>query len=362
MISKFRFLQKIFSPVVPAEKITDFIIKYDGEFIELNQFNQLGRELSKNLKQFKNNIAQYRSLNSRSRISVFNYKGGEFNCLIFSIDFSEHYANSLNINAPFLTILQVGKNIYFSQFGNLNDSISLSHIKQILNIGISNDLFPADCKVKFLTDRVLESFEFKPHPPQIVYKVETIIENITNYAGAKNNSDIILAKDDHFSLNLKPQAVEFSFTKQDLRIVKKELNDGKSFISNNYFIEVDNNCPPYYPFSIFIYECDNGMLETNHNYPEIDPNEEKLLSDWHVYCDSYVTTSERQIARLVRKNKEIMETYLNAKLQEHMTSSLNIDEILERVKEQANSLQDFKVRNQALLAEALSEYQDIEVI
>lgn len=361
-MSNFRFLQKIISPAVPAEKITDFIAKYDGEFIELNQFNQLGCELSKNLKQFKNNISQYRPFDSQSRISVFNYKGGEFNCLIFSIDISERDQNILNVNAPFLTILQVGKNIYFSQFGHLNDSISLTYIKQILNIGINSNLFPEDYKVKFLTDRILESFTFKSHSPQTVYKVETIIENITNCAGAKNDSDIILAKDNHFSLNLKSKAFGFSFIKQDLRIVKKELNDGKSFVSNNCFIEVNNDHLHYNPFSIFIYRCDEERLDINYNCVEIDSVTDKFLSDWHAYCHTYVTTSERQIARLVRKNKEIMETYLNAKLQEHMASSLNIDEILEKVKEQASALQDFKVRNQTLLAEALSEYQDIEVI
>ena len=57
-----------------------------------------------------------------------------------------------------------------------------------------------------------------------------------------------------------------------------------------------------------------------------------------------------------------MRAYLNAKLQEYIKPSLNMDEILKNVKEQANALQDFKVRNQTLLAEALSEYQDIEVI
>ena len=370
-MSKFLFLQKIISkiisPAVSAEKITDFIIKYDGELIELNQFNQLGRELSKNLKQFKNYILKYNTSYCISHISVLNYKSDEFNCLLFSLDISdyENNVNILSVNVPFLAVLQTGKNIYFSEFGYLTDSISFGHIKQIINIGINNNLFPADCKVKYLTDRILESFTFKPHLPQTVYKVETIIENINNYAGAKNNSDIILAKDNYFSLNLNSKAFGFSFTKQDLRIVKKELNDGKSFVSNNYFIEVNN-----YPFSpdpltsssIVIYKCDNDMLDINFNCVGVDSNIEKFLSDWHVYCNTYVTTSESQIARLVRKNKEVMKVYLNAKLQEHMTSSLNIDEILERVKEQANALQDFKVRNQTLLAEVLSEYQDIEVI
>lgn len=170
MASKFRFLQKIISPAVPAGKIVDFIVKYDGEFIELNQFNQLGRELSKNLKQFKREICQYRPFASKSRISVFNYKGGRFNCLILSINISECASNSINV--PFLTILQVGKNVYFSQFGNSNDLFSFTHIKKILNIGISNDLFLADYKVKFLTDRILDNFIFKSHTPQTVYSVE----------------------------------------------------------------------------------------------------------------------------------------------------------------------------------------------
>jgi len=33
MMTKFSFLQKILSPAVSAGKITDFIVKYDGEFI-----------------------------------------------------------------------------------------------------------------------------------------------------------------------------------------------------------------------------------------------------------------------------------------------------------------------------------------
>ena len=103
MRPKFSFLQKILSPAVSAGKITDFIVKYDGEFIPLNYFNQLNRELSKNLTQFKNNILKYNMVVSLSRITVFNYKGSEFNCLIFSIDISEQEPNILNINIPFFS-------------------------------------------------------------------------------------------------------------------------------------------------------------------------------------------------------------------------------------------------------------------
>jgi hypothetical protein len=77
MRPKFSFLQKILSPAVSAGKITDFIVKYDGEFIPLNYFNQLNRELSKNLTQFKNNILKYNMVVSLSRITVFNYKGSD---------------------------------------------------------------------------------------------------------------------------------------------------------------------------------------------------------------------------------------------------------------------------------------------
>lgn len=366
MRPKFSFLQKILSPAVSAGKITDFIVKYDGEFIPLNYFNQLNRELSKNLTQFKNNILKYNMVVSLSRITVFNYKGSEFNCLIFSIDISEQEPNILNINIPFLAVLQVGKNVYFSRFGHLNDTISFNHIKQIINIGITNKLFHTDSQVKFLTDRILESFVFKPHPTQIIYKVEHIIEDVSNYPNVKNNSEIVLANDKYFSLNLHTKAFGFSFLKLDVEIVKKELNDGKRFVSNDYFVEVNNNHlsrEPLVSSSIIISKCDNGMSDINYNnHIEINTDADRFLSDWNHYYYTYITTSERQISRLVRKHREIMETYLNAKLQTTMTQNVNIDDILEIVKEQVNILQNFKLHNQALLTEALSKYREIEVI
>lgn len=366
MWPKFSFWKKIFSPAVSAGKITDFIVKYDGEFIPLNQFNELHPELNKNLTQFKNNILNYNMVDSLSCISVFNYKGSEFNCLIFSIDISEPEPNILNVNIPFLTVLQVGKNIYFSQFGHSDDTISLNHIKQIVNIGISNNLFTADSQVKFLTDRILESLAFKPHPPQIIYKVKQIIEDVSNYLNAKNNNEITLANNEYFSLNLQTKVFSFNFLKLDVEIVKKELNDGKSFVSNDYFVEVNNNHlsrDPVASSSITISKCDYGMSDINYNnYIGIDTDADSLLSDWNNYYYTYVTTSERQISRLVRKHREIMENYLNIKLQTTMTPNVNIDDILEIVKEQVNTLQNFKLRNQALLVEELSKYQEVEVV
>lgn len=366
MMPKFSFLQKILSPAVSAGKITDFIIKYDGEFIQLDYFNQLNRELSKNLTQFKSNILKYNMIDSLSHISVFNYKGNEFNCLIFSIDISEKEPNILNVNIPFLAVLQVGKNIYFSRFGHLNDTISFNHIKQIVNIGISNNLFHTDSQVKFLTDRILESFAFKPHPTQIIYKVEHIIEDVSNYPNAENNGEIVLANDEYFSLKLQTKAFGFSFLKLDVEITKKELNDGKRFVSNDYFVEVNNNLlsrDPVASSSITIWKCDNGMSDINYNnYIGIDIDADSLLSGWNNYYYTYVTTSERQISRLVRKHREIMENYLNIKLQTTMTTNVNIDDILEIVKEQGNTLQNFKLRNQALLVEELSKYQEVEVV
>lgn len=351
------------SPAVSAGKITDFIVKYDGEFIELDHFKQLNPELSKNLTQFKNNILKYNMIEFLSNISVFNYKSSEFNCLIFSIDISEQEPNVLNVNIPFLAVLQVGKNVYFSRFGHLNDTISFNHIRQIVNIGISNNLFHTDSQVKFLTHRILESFAFKPHPTQIIYKVEHIIEDVSNY---QNVNEIVLANDEYFSLNLQTKAFGFNFLKLDVEIVKIELNGGNRFVSNDYFVEVSNNHlsrEPLASSSIIISKCDNGMSDINYNnHIEINTDADSLLSSWNNYYYTYVTTSERQISRLVRKHREIMESYLNIKLQTTMTPNVNIDDILEIVKEQVNILQNFKLRNQALLAEELSKYQEVEVI
>ena len=151
-----------------------------------------------------------------------------------------------------------------------------------------------------------------------------------------------------------------------LEITKKELNDGKRFVSNDYFVEVNNNLlsrDPVASSSITIWKCDNGMSDINYNnYIGIDIDADSLLSGWNNYYYTYVTTSERQISRLVRKHREIMENYLNIKLQTTMTTNVNIDDILEIVKEQVNTLQNFKLRNQALLVEELSKYQEVEVV
>jgi len=53
-----------------------------------------------------------------------------------------------------------------------------------------------------------------------------------------------------------------------VEIVKKELNDGKRFVSNDYFVEVNNNHlsrEPLVSSSIIISKCDNGMSDINYN-------------------------------------------------------------------------------------------------
>ena len=57
-----------------------------------------------------------------------------------------------------------------------------------------------------------------------------------------------------------------------------------------------------------------------------------------------------------------MKSFLEKRLQNEIDKNIDIDYVIKNIKEQLTSLQNFKLRNQDLLMEALSKYQKIEVV
>ena len=170
------FFKKITSLSVPAYRVVDFIAKYDGEFIKLDCFNDLYNELIPHINQFKENILDKNlHINSPNELHFagWNYKGDEFNCIIFSFDvINGRYSSIMSDNIPFLTILQVGQDIYISEFGRKLDTLPIDNIKNIIKVGVNNVLFPENHKIHNLTNEVIEKpFTFKKRQPPLVYKL-----------------------------------------------------------------------------------------------------------------------------------------------------------------------------------------------
>ena len=57
-----------------------------------------------------------------------------------------------------------------------------------------------------------------------------------------------------------------------------------------------------------------------------------------------------------------MKSFLEKRLQNEIDKNIDIDYVIKNIKEQLVSLQNFKLRNQDLLREALSKYQEVEVV
>lgn len=372
-----RFLEKVISSSVsvPAYKIVDFIAKYDGTFVRLNCFSSLYDELEPIVKEFKDNVFLHNQDISRFDklyFSVWNYKGKEFNCLIFSFDLiNMRYSSVISRNVPFLTILQIGQHIYVSKFGNTYDTISINNIKNIINTGVESELFPSNYKVHSLTYDIIEKpFNFLARSHQLVYQlsIEETKKNNKFNTGLGESTIWKSGKPSGMTFNI--QTPPFELVIQEAKIKTLELDDyGDIFISGDYFVytrfgeELISEYDYYRP-AISIYKYDDVLVNELFdlyfngniigNYNSADP--------YYYYCLRYITPYLRTIANLPQKFEDKMKSFLEKRLQNEMDNNIDIDYVIKNIKGQLVSLQNFKLRNQDLLREALSKYQEVEVV
>lgn len=372
-----RFLEKVISSSVsvPAYKIVDFIAKYDGTFVRLNCFSSLYDELEPIVKEFKDNVFLHNQDISRFDklyFSVWNYKGKEFNCLIFSFDLiNMRYSSVISRNVPFLTILQIGQHIYVSKFGNTYDTISINNIKNIINTGVESELFPSNYKVHSLTYDIIEKpFNFLARSHQLVYQlsIEETKKNNKFNTGLGESTIWKSGKPSGMTFNI--QTPPFELVIQEAKIKTLELDDyGDIFISGDYFVytrfgeELISEYDYYRP-AISIYKYDDVLVNelfdlyfNSHIIGEYNSNE-----SYYYYCHHYITPDLRTIANLPQKFEDKMKSFLEKRLQNEIDKNIDIDYVIKNIKEQLTSLQNFKLRNQDLLMEALSKYQKIEVV
>jgi hypothetical protein len=372
-----RFLEKAISSSVPvpAYKIVDFMAKYDGTFVRLNCFSSLYDEWEPRVKKFKENILRDTpnfSIFDKLPFSVWNYKGDEFNCLIFSFDLiNGRYSTVISRNVPFLTILQIGQNIYVSKFGNTTDIISINNIKNIINTGVESELFPSNYKVHSLTYDIIEKpFNFSTRSRQLVYRLSIEETKKTNKFNTGLGESTIWKNGKPSGIAFNIQTPPFELLIKEAKIKTWEMDDyGDIFISGDYFVytsfgeELINESTYYMP-SISIYKYDDILVSelfdlyfNSHIIGEYNSNE-----SYYYYCHHYITPDLRTIANLPQKFEDKMKSFLEKRLQNEIDKNIDIDYVIKNIKEQLTSLQNFKLRNQDLLMEALSKYQKIEVV
>lgn len=371
-----RFFKKTLLPSVPAYRIVDFMAKYDGKFVRLDCFNTLYDDFEPYMNKFKKDILRKnKNLSTFDKLpfSVWNYKGDEFNCLIFSFDLiNGRYSSIISRNTPFLTILQIEQDIYVSKFGYTYDAIPFNNIKNIINIGTDCGLFPSNYKIHNLTDDIINKpFTFSTRSPQLVYRLsinETVKTNKFNQ-GLGESTIWKNGKPSGLLFNVGIRSFELSIKEAEIKTL--DIDDyGDVFISGDYFVytnfaneELVSEHSNYIPL-ISIYKYDDilvsELFELYFNSNIIgDYNSEE---PYWAYCQGYITPDLRTIANLPQKFENKMKSYLETRLQNEINNNIDIDYVIENIKDQLLSLQNFKLRNQDLLVEALSKYQDIEVI
>lgn len=370
-----RFLKAFFT-AVPAYKISNFMAKYDGKFVRLDCFNTLYDDFEPYINKFKKDILRKNknlSAFDKLTLSVWNYKGDEFNCLIFSFDLiNGRYSSIISHNIPFLTILQIEHDIYVSKFGYTLDTIPFNNIKNIINIGVECGIFPSKYKIHNLTDDIIKKpFTFSTRHPQLVYRLSIEQTGKTNKFNTGLGQATIWKNGKPSGLTFDVKTPSFNLLIKEAIIKTLKLDDyGDIFISGDYFVytnfadeELVSEHSNYLPL-ISIYKYDdifvNELFELYFNSNMIvDYNSNE---PYFTYCQRYITPDLRTIANLPQKFENKMKSYLETRLQNEINNNIDIDYVIENIKDQLLSLQNFKLRNQDLLVEALSKYQDIEVI
>jgi hypothetical protein len=373
-----RFLKKITSPTVPAYQVVDFMAKYDGAFIKLDCFNILYKELAPHINQFKENIMDKNShINSFNQLhfAVWNYKGDEFNCIIFSFDvINGRYSSIMSDNIPFLTILQVGQDVYISEFGRNLDTLPIDNIKNIIKVGVNNGLFPENHKIHNLTNEVIEKpFTFKGRQPPLVYKLSIAnTEYKTNSLNTGLGSSTIWqnGKPTGLTFDIKVPAFSVDFPKAQINSWKMDVY-GDIFIGGEYFVYTtfgdEEKIPDYgyYLPSFFIGKYDdilvNEVFELYFDHI-LTGNSDHNFDNEFKYCRHYITLNPSAISHLPQKLDDKTRTYLKKRLQAEEKSNIDIEYVMKNIKGQLLSLQEFKLQNQKLIQDALSELQEIEVI
>ena len=369
-----RFFKKTLSPSVPAYRIVDFMAKYDGKFVRLDYFNTLYDDLKPYTHKFKENILDKNynlSTFDNLPFSVWNYKGDEFNCVIFSFDLiNGRYSSIISENIPFLTILQIDKDISVSQFGNTFDTIPFNIIKNIINTGVGFELFPYNYKIQNLTNDIIEKpYAFSARPSQLVYRLSIEESEKTNKFNTGLGQSTIWKNGKPSGLTFDVQTPSFNLLIKEAKIKTLKLDDySDMFISGEYFVYTNFGAElrsAYYDTpSISIYKYDDilasELFDAYFNSEIIGGYNSKL--PYSHYCSWYISPDLRTIANLPQKFANKMKSFLENRLQNEINSNIDIDYVIENIKGQLLSLQDFKLRNQDLLIEALSKYQEIEVI
>lgn len=372
-----RFFEKAISSSipVPAYKIVDFIAKYDGTFVRLNCFNSLYDELEPRVKEFKESVLRDTpnlSIFDKLPFSVWNYKGDKFNCLIFSLDLvNGRYSTVISHNIPFLTILQIGQDIYVSKFGNASDTISINNIKNIINTCVENKLFPSNYKVHSLTNDIIEKpFNFLTRSRQLVYRLLIEETEKTNKFNTGLGESTIWKNGKPSGITFNIQTQPFELQIQEAKIKTWEIDSYSNvFISGDYFVytrfgeELISEYDYYRP-AISIYKYDDVLVNelfdlyfNGHIIGEYNSNE-----PYYYYCLRYITPDLKTIANLPQKFEDKMKSFLEKRLQNEIDNNIDIDYVIKNIKGQLVSLQNFKLRNQDLLMEALSKYQEVEVV
>lgn len=373
-----RFFKKITSPTVPAYQVVDFMAKYDGVFIKLDCFNILYKELAPHINQFKENIMDKNlHINSPNELhfAVWNYKGDEFNCIIFSFDIiNGRYSSIMSDNIPFLTILQVGQDVYISEFGRNLDTLPIDNIKNIIKVGVNNGLFPENHKIHNLTNEVIEAdFLFKKRQPPLVYKLSI---NNTEYKTNSFNTGLGSStiwqngKPTGLTFDIKVPAFSVDFPKAQINSWKMGVY-GDIFISGEYFVYTtfgdEEKIPDYgyYLPSFFIGKYDDILVnEVFDLYFDhiLTGNSDHNFDNEFKYCRHYITLNPSAISHLPQKLEDKTRTYLKKRLQAEEKSNMDIEYVMKNIKGQLLLLQEFKLQNQKLIQDALSELQEIEVI
>lgn len=373
-----RFFKKITSPTVPAYQVVDFMAKYDGAFIKLDCFNILYKELAPHINQFKENIMDKNlHINSPNELhfAVWNYKGDEFNCIIFSFNvINGRYSSIMSDNIPFLTILQVGQDVYISEFGRNLDTLPIDNIKNIIKVGVNNGLFPENHKIHNLTNEVIEAdFLFKKRQPPLVYKLSIDdSEYKTNSLNTGLGSSTIWqnGKPTGLTFDIKLPAFSVRCPKVQIKSWKMDVY-GDIFISGEYFVyttfDDEERIPDYgyYTPSFFIGKYDyiliNEVFDLYFDYILIDNSAHNFDNEFK-YCRHYITPNPSTISHLPQKFKDKARAHLEKRLQAEEKSNIDIEYVMKNIKGQLLSLQEFKLQNQKLIQDALSELQEIEVI
>lgn len=374
------FFKKITSLSVPAYRVVDFIAKYDGEFIKLDCFNDLYNELAPHINQFKENIADsnlHISSVNELHFTVWNYKGDDFNCIIFSFDsINGRYSSIISNNIPFLTILQVGRDIYLSEFGRNLDTLPFNNIRNIIKVGVNNGLFPEKYKIHNLTNEVIEKqFTFKERQLPLVYMLS--IDNTeykTNSFKTGSGISRTWSNGEAGGLLFDIKLPDFTLSLPKVCIDSWKIYAyGDLFISGKYFVYTGYTAFKdesklhynYFEPSIFIGKYDdilvNEVFDLYFGYI-LTGNRDHNFDNEFKYCRFYITPNPSTISHLPQKFKDKARTHFEKRLKEEEKSNIDIEYVMQNIENQLLSLQKFKLQNQKLIHDALSEFQEIEVI